>query len=56
MRNEPDQNNGGMEKEWKVAPLPPRDVKRKNPLVEWAHGQGLTVLPQPPLLSINYLN
>ena len=34
----------------------PCDVKGKNPLVEWARGQGLIVLPQPPLLSINYLN
>ena len=25
-------------------------------LVEWARGQGLTVLPQPPLLNNNYLN
>ena len=31
----------------------PSDVKRKSPLVEWARGQGLTVLPHPPLLSNN---
>ena len=34
----------------------PRDVKMKSPLVEWARGQGLTVLPLPPPLSNNYLN
>ena len=28
-------------------------MKMKSLLVEWAHGQGLTVLPHPPLLSNN---
>ena len=32
----------------------PRDVKRESLLVEWAHGQGLTFLPHPPLLSNNF--
>ena len=41
--------------EWMLS-LPPCDVRRKNPLVQWASGQGLTVLPQPPPLSNNYLN
>ena len=36
--------------------LYPNDVKRKNPLVKWPRGQGLTVLPQPPPLSNSYLN
>ena len=31
----------------------PCDVKRESPLVEFARGQGLTVLPHPPLLSNN---
>ena len=56
----PDQNNGGMERverEWKVAPiLLPTRREEESLLVEWARGQGLTVLPQPPLLSNNYLN
>ena len=47
---------GGKSGENARSPLCPSDVKRKNPLVEWARGQGLTVLPQPPLLSNNYLN
>ena len=41
--------------EWNVAPLPQRR-EEEILLVEWARGQGLTVLPQPPLLSNNYLN
>ena len=32
----------------------PIDVKRKTPLVEWAHGKALTVLSHPPLLRNNY--
>ena len=36
-----------------IISLPPNDVKRKSPLVEWERGQGLTVLPHPPLLNNN---
>ena len=31
----------------------PHNIKMKSPLVEWARGKGLAVLPHPPLLSNN---
>ena len=40
---------------WRVFLLP-HASEEESLLVEWARGQGLTVLPQPPLLSNNYLN
>ena len=41
-------------REWNDCFSAPSDVKRKSPLVEWARGKGLTVLPHPSLLSNNY--
>ena len=52
--------NGGMGEngvmgEWRVF-LVPHMSEEESPLVEWARGQGWTVLPHPPPLSNNCPN
>ena len=43
--------------EWRVnVSSTPHNGEEEWLLVEWSCGQGLTVLPQPPLLNNNYLN
>ena len=47
-------NHGRVERMENDCFFAPSDVKRKSPLVEWARGKGLIVLPHPPLLNNNY--